>query len=102
MIQIGKIYISLSNSVIYNQVNLIFNQFKSLSGKILSFKKEKMLELDLPTFYNLFEFTSFGANYYILWKINIKKVSSDCMLKFVVVQGEKVSFIKKILVFCIL
>ncbi|POG79576.1 hypothetical protein GLOIN_2v1526597 [Rhizophagus irregularis DAOM 181602=DAOM 197198] len=60
------------------------------TGRILSLKKEKMFELNLPTFYNLFEFNSFGTNYYIIWKINVRKViSTDCILKFVVEQGEK-------------
>ncbi|GBC07929.1 hypothetical protein RclHR1_00780009 [Rhizophagus clarus] len=66
------------------------NDSNSLSGQILSFQNEKILELNLPRFYDLFEFTSFGTNYYIIWKINIKKVnSSNSILKFVVVQGEK-------------
>lgn len=58
-----------------------------------------MFELNLPTFYNLFEFNSFGTNYYIIWKINVRKViSTDCILKFVVEQGEKVSLIKTFLI----
>ncbi|RIA94053.1 hypothetical protein C1645_761016 [Glomus cerebriforme] len=67
------------------------NDSNSLSGRVLSLK-EKVLDLNFPIFNNIFEFTSFGTNYYVIWKMNIRKIiSTDCYIKFLIVQGEKYS-----------
>ncbi|RGB34940.1 hypothetical protein C1646_759926 [Rhizophagus diaphanus] len=70
----------------------------SLSGCVLSFKdfKNEAFNLSLPDILNNYD--DFYDSYYVIWKINIKKISSEnCFVKFIIKEewvGKKEHILK--------
>ena len=65
-------------------MKLILSQKSSLLGQVFCFKDEEY-NLNLPRFSN-----ALINNHYIVWKINIKKISSkNCFVKFIIKEGKK-------------
>ena|ERR1043165_4051053 len=82
----------------FKVINIKFTIFKksSLSGHVLSFKG-KAFDLDVPKISNIFQESD---NYYIVWKINIKKIlSADCHVKFIIKQGIRDVSLMKYLIY---
>ncbi|UZO14889.1 uncharacterized protein OCT59_006332 [Rhizophagus irregularis] len=84
---------------ISNLVNLddTYHQFEesnsnSLTGYVLSFKNEESLSLGLPKFSTIFE--SFKC-YWIIWKININKLSANCFINFVIKKFDYLDMMHK-------
>ncbi|RIA86375.1 hypothetical protein C1645_740892 [Glomus cerebriforme] len=67
------------------------NNSNSLSGQILSFKDRSSFHLKLPNISSIFKDDNSFSSYYIIWKINIKKlISKNCFVKFITFTADEV------------